>query len=105
MKILLKDAMEMFSGDLLPVLAYTDIQLQVFIRENELPRDRVIRIRSHWHMKGFRPADLPLVTLPEAGLGTEHFYDVRRRWEQYGGVIVEISDQHVEGRIPVGVSV
>lgn len=104
MKILLKDAIEMF-GRTLPVLALNEMQMIRFVRSNDLPWEPVRRVYSHWQMKGYRAAELPLIILPSARFGTENFHGVVRRWEQLGGKTLEISEDQVVGEHPIGVEI
>lgn len=78
------------------VCAHTQVQLDLFLRNNAIPADRVRRITSLDTLAGRAPA--PLYLLPDWEETVRDARQIFSFWTQHGGRMVTVLEDQVLGK-------
>lgn len=84
------------------IMAHTDVQVDVFLRQHKIPRHFVHRIREEHDLCGWK-REVPIVLLPEYQMHGDaaHTRALLRHWDSQGGRIIEVKEEQVLGKQPI----
>lgn len=83
----------------LRIVAHTQVQLDVFLRNHRIPKNKVRRVFSVHDVQGVRP-ETPLVLLPgwQECRDSDEIFSV---WHHRGGSVLRITEPRVLGQQPL----